>query len=123
MPAGAVDTAGMSTPITSATNVDFSSVHNYYEWPVFEAVLQRATAYPYLDAQALPDVACVALNRVGSRYILHAVDLTFYLTAKERAVMEENLHDAVTYAFEFVQARSAMRPGAVPDGDQAGTNR
>ncbi|MGH8555510.1 MAG: late competence development ComFB family protein, partial [Gammaproteobacteria bacterium] len=110
VPAGAVDMPGMITPITSAIDVDFSAVHNYYEWPVFEAVLQRASDYPYLDAQALPDVACVALNRVGPRYILHAVDLTFHLTNKERAAMEENLHDAVTYAFEFVQAR--MRPGA-----------
>ncbi|MGH8566262.1 MAG: late competence development ComFB family protein [Gammaproteobacteria bacterium] len=39
--------------------------------------MQRASDYPYLDAQALPDVACVALNRMGPRYIRHAVDLTF----------------------------------------------
>ncbi|MGH8761461.1 MAG: late competence development ComFB family protein [Burkholderiales bacterium] len=101
--------AAMSTPITSAMNVDFSAVHNHYEWPVFEAVLQRASDYPYLDAQALPDVACVALNRIGPRYILHAVDLTFHLTNKERAAMEANLHDAVTYAFEFVQRDATRR--------------
>lgn len=90
-------------------NVDFSSVHNHYERPVFEAVVQRASDYPDLDAQALPDVACVALNRMGSRYILHAVDLTFYLTTKQRTAMEEKLHDAVTYAFELVQTRIAIR--------------
>jgi uncharacterized surface anchored protein len=109
VPAGGIDIAGMSTPNTSALQVDFSSVHNYYEQRVFEAVLQRASDYPYLDAEVLPDVACVALNRMGSRYIRHAVDLTFNMTAKQRTAMEENLHDSVTFAFELVQTRIAMR--------------
>jgi hypothetical protein len=72
-------------------------------------VLQRASDYPYLDEQALPDVACVALNRMGSRYIQHAVDLAFNITEEQRGAMEENVLDAVTYGFEFVQTRSAMR--------------
>jgi hypothetical protein len=87
----------------------FSAEQGRYERLVFETVLQRASDYPYLDAEALPDVACVALNRMGSRYIRHAVDLTFNMTAKQRTAMEENLHDSVTYAFEFVQTRIAMR--------------
>ncbi len=90
-------------------NVDFSSVHNHYERLVFEAVLQRASDYPYLDSQALPDVACVALNRMGSRYIRHAVDLAFSMTTKQRTAMEESLHGSVTFAFELVQTRIAMR--------------
>jgi late competence development protein ComFB len=109
VPAGVIDIAGMRIPNTSAMSVDFSSVHNHYERPVFEAVLQRASDYPYLDAEALPDVACVALNRIGWRYIRHAVDLTFNMTAKQRTAMEENLHDAATFAFELVQTRIAMR--------------
>jgi hypothetical protein len=92
-----------------APAVDFSSVHNHYERLVFEAVQQRATEYPFLDLEALPDVACVALNRIGSRYIRHSVDLTFYLTEKERNALEQSLSEAVTFAFEFVQARIAMR--------------
>ncbi len=90
-------------------HVDFSSVHNYYEQPVFEAVVQRASEYPCLDAEALADVACVALNRMGSRYIRHAVDLSFNMSAKQRTAMEKNLHDAVTFAFELVQTRIAIR--------------
>jgi hypothetical protein len=92
-----------------APAVDFSSVHNHYERLVFEAVQQRAAEYPFLDLEALPDVACVALNRLGSRYIRHSVDLTFYLTEKERNALEQSLTEAVTFAFEFVQARIAMR--------------
>jgi hypothetical protein len=99
-----------SAPASGPTmTADFSSVHNHYERPVFEAVLRMAADYPYLVADSLPDVACVALNRLGSRYIRHSVDLTFYLTEKERSGMEQTIHDAVTFAFEFVQARIAMR--------------
>jgi hypothetical protein len=90
-------------------SIDFTSVHNHYERPVFDTVIRLAPGYPYLDAEALPDVACVALNRLGARYIRHSVDLTFYLTEKERLAMDEIISDAVTFAFEFVQARMAMR--------------
>jgi hypothetical protein len=89
--------------------IDFSSVHNHYERPVFAAVSELASRYPYLDSGDLPDVACVALNRLGSRYIRHPVDLTFFLTEKERTEMEKTIGECVVYAFEFVQARIAMR--------------
>jgi hypothetical protein len=89
--------------------IDFTSVHNHYERPVFDAVARLAPNYPYLEAEALPDVACVALNRLGPRYIRHSVDLTFYLTEKERLAIEQTISEAVSFAFEFVQARLAMR--------------
>lgn len=88
---------------------DFSSVHNHYERPVFDAVARLAPQYPYLGEDVLPDVACVALNRLGARYIRHSVDLAFYLTEKERLSMDQTIGDAVSFAFEFVQARLAMR--------------
>ena len=90
-------------------SIDFTSVHNHYERPVFDTVVRLAPGYPYLDAEALPDVACVALNRLGARYIRHSVDLAFYLTEKERNAMEQTVKDAVVFAFEFVQARVAMK--------------
>jgi hypothetical protein len=88
---------------------DFSSVHNHYERPVFEAVNTAAPNYPFVGPDLLPDVACVALNRLGARYIRHTVDLAFYLTEKERQQSEQSIHEAVLFAFEFVQARVAMR--------------
>lgn len=90
-------------------NVDFSSVHNHYERPVFDMVARLAANYPYIEEESLPDVACVALNRLGARYIRHSVDLAFYLTEKERLGIEQSVSDAVAFAFEFVQARIAMR--------------
>ncbi|MDE2593348.1 MAG: late competence development ComFB family protein [Burkholderiales bacterium] len=88
---------------------DFTSLRNYFEHPVVDAVMAAAPHYPMLSEDLLPDVACVALNRLPTRYIRHQVDWAFYLTEKERAENEKLLNDAVGYAFEFVQARVAMR--------------
>jgi Late competence development protein ComFB len=49
---------------------------------------------------------------VPARYIRHSVDLLFYLTDREREEFDRSVHEAVKHAFEFVQARSAMRARA-----------
>ena len=92
-------------------NADFSSVRNHNERAVYDAVLRQTAKYPGLqhDPQLLADVACVALNRLPPRYIRHEVDFVFYLSERERGDSERQLHDAVEYAFGFVQARTAMR--------------
>ncbi len=89
--------------------VDFSSLRNFYERQVLEAVVEAHPRYPMLTEDQLADVACVALNRLPPRYIRHEVDLAFYLTEKERDDNEAALAEAVKYACEFVQARFAMR--------------
>ena len=43
------------------------------------------------------------------RYVRHTVDFTFYQTTAERESGQRVIDEAVRYAFEFVQARSAMR--------------
>lgn len=88
---------------------DFASVHNYYERPVMQAIADASARYPQMRAELLPDVLCVALNRLPPRYIRHEVDLVFYLTEKEYAEIERAVTEAVAFAFEFVQARAAMR--------------
>ena len=88
---------------------DFLSLHNYYERLVVDQVTDLASTYPLLTEDQHPDVACVALNRLPPRYIRHQVDLAFHMTEKERQDSEQLIRDAVKYAFEFVQARYAMR--------------
>lgn len=90
-------------------NPSFESIQNFYEQPVIAAVLAAAGSYPHLNSELLADVACVALNRLPTRYIRHAVDLAFYMSDQERAGNERSITAAVQHAFEFVQARSAMR--------------
>ena len=90
--------------------MDFTSVHNMHEQPVFDAVARAAPRFPALadSSDLLADVACVALNRVSARYIRHDVDLAFFLTEQERRENERAIDEAVDQAFEFVQARHAM---------------
>ena len=87
-----------------------ASIHNHHERAVFEAVADGAAHYPLvIENGLLPDVACVALNRLPPRYLRHEVDMAFYLSERERADTQRAVSEAVTFAFEFVQARSAMR--------------
>ena len=92
-------------------NVDFTSIRNYHERAVCEAVLATAPSYPGIadNGELLADVACVALNRLHPRYIRHEVDFAFYLSERERSETERQLNEAVDFAFGFVQARTAMR--------------
>ena len=92
-------------------NGDFSSIYNHHERAVADAVRAAAPRYPQqlINEDMLADVACVALNRLPPRYIRHEVDFAFYLTDKERIENERAISEAVAFAFEFVQARAAMK--------------
>lgn len=90
---------------------DFSSIYNHHERIIFQAVMEYAPNFPAIagDHDLLADVACVALNRLPPRYIRHAVDFVFYLTDRERQEIDLATKEAVGFAFEFVQARAALR--------------
>jgi hypothetical protein len=92
-------------------NQDFSSIYNHHEREVLGAVMALAPQYKAIEADGdlLCDVACVALNRLPPRYIRHAVDFLFYLTEHERREIDSAIDEAVTYAFNFVEARLALR--------------
>ena len=81
----------------------FDSIHNYYERLVFEEVLRVASQRSRpVDPSLLADIACVALNRLPTRYIRHEVDFSFYLTDEEREDQKRRVGDAVAQAFSFV---------------------
>ncbi len=90
---------------------DFSSLYNHHEREVFAAVTAGSANYPGLviTNDLLCDVACVALNRLPPRYIRHEVDFSFYMTATERQEIDAAINEAVTFAFQFVEARTALR--------------
>ena len=90
-------------------SADFESIHNHHERIIFEAVSSGAARYPQIPRELLADVACVALNRLPPRYIRHEADFSFYLSEKERADNELAVREVVEDAFNFVQAREAMR--------------
>ena len=90
---------------------DFSSLYNHHEREVFAAVMDASNDFPDIAGSndLLCDVACVALNRLPPRYIRHEVDFSFYLTEHERLEIDNAIMEAVSYAFNFVQARTALR--------------
>lgn len=92
-------------------SLDLTSIQNHHERPVFDAVIAQHGKYPSLNADMLPDVVCVALNRLPARYIRHAVDMAFYLTERERVENDQAIADAVEYAFDFVITRLASNAG------------
>jgi Late competence development protein ComFB len=94
-------------------SADIESLHNHHERAVIDAVRLSAPRFPHLNQpDLLADIACVALNRLPPRYIRHEVDFAFYLTERERAENDRVVSKAVAFAFEFVQARRAMRARA-----------
>ena len=94
---------------------DFSSIYNHHEREVFNLVMDMVPQYPGLKVTSdlLCDVACVALNRLPPRYIRHEVDFRFYLTERERIEIDSAVQEAVSYAFNFVEARTALQARTV----------
>ncbi len=80
------------------------SVHNYYEQMVFEQIL-RSNDRAHNDGEFLADVACVALNRLPTRYVRHDVDLTFFMTPEDLDNMVNRVVHAVNDAIAYVESR------------------
>lgn len=78
-------------------------IYNYFEQKVAEEIQYRVKEeYPNCSADFLTDVACVALNRLPSRYIRYQVDMAFYMTQDELMHSNKLVADAVSDAFNFV---------------------
>ncbi len=82
--------------------------HNYYEQMVRDE-MGRQLGEHQLDADTLADIACVALNHLPPRYIRYDVDMSFYLSPKEREEMEQKVETAVREAAAFVLERGRQR--------------
>lgn len=87
-------------------NGEFDWVHNYYERLVFDEA-RRLAQERGIELQLLPDIACVALNRLPARYIRHEVDHSFYLTAAERDDQQRRVAEAVSQACDYVTGSAA----------------
>ncbi len=79
------------------------NIHNHFENLVYEEIQRYQTKQGRtFSDHALEDVACLALNHLPARYVRHSVDIAFYLTPKEHADMDQQIHDAVAAAFDLV---------------------
>lgn len=91
--------------------MNFSGVYNFHERMVFDEVLKVLAArnMDYTSEEA-EDIACLALNKIPSRYVRHSVDTAFYQTSEEFA----NIHDKVTKSVEEALIYVSKHPG-IPD--------
>lgn len=88
-------------------------ITNYYE-PLVVAAVQRYAAEHIIDPplpsdDLLEDAACIALNRLPTRYIRHYIDASFFLSTTERARMDTEVEQAVHEAFEHLLAAEGGR--------------
>ena len=89
------------------------TVHNYYEQMVFDQIT-RSNDRSAKDGKFLSDVACVALNRLPPRYVLHDVDMTFFMSPNELEEMINNVVHAVNHAVQYVESREATNEADTP---------
>ena len=95
--------------------MNFSSVHNYYEQLVFEEIRLNTQRHGITNgSDVAEDIACVALNKLPTRYIRYDIDLAFYLTSEERNTLEQSVREAVAEAIDYVMSRSRNREQALP---------
>lgn len=82
----------------------FETIHNFYEKLVLEAIQNFALyANELNDIDFLEDVACCALNNLPAKYVRYDVDLMFYMTAKEKELIESATQNAVIKAISYVR--------------------
>lgn len=84
------------------------SIKNYYEQLVHERFIALAeNSSEFSDAEYTDDVACVALNKLPSRYVRHSVDLSSHMTDDEWQQARKLVEETVAEAINFVRRRQS----------------
>ena len=74
-------------------------VHNYYEKLVADYIREHLAGSP---RDYCADVMCLALNRLPPKYILHDVDMAFFISPKEMEEINNKIAEAVTIARDII---------------------
>lgn len=80
-----------------------SQIHNYFEHLVFDYIDQNI----FLSEQDKGDdyyldIACVALNKLPTRYVRYEVDMAFFMHPEERTKMTDAVEQAVKEAQKYI---------------------
>jgi hypothetical protein len=84
--------------------MNFDSVHNYFERLVLSEIRESYAAFK-LNDEVLGDIACMALNRLPSKYIRHDIDNSFYMSSDEYIKNQKIVKDAVFAAYQKIAAQ------------------
>ncbi|MBE0471028.1 MAG: late competence development ComFB family protein [Methyloprofundus sp.] len=88
--------------------LEFDSIHNYYERLVFNEIQDQYLSSE-LDEDQLVDMACLALNEIKPRYIRHDVDMSFFMSAEEHQQVRQQVIQAVRRAYAKMQLQETNR--------------
>jgi len=80
-----------------------SQIHNYFEHLVFDYIDQNIyqPEHNKSDDYYL-DIACVALNKLPTRYVRYEVDMAFFMHPEERTKMTDAVEQAVKEAQKYI---------------------
>ncbi len=94
--------------IDSDIDATYGTVHNYYEKLVLDAIRTAPRAKPFShDLQS--DLACIALNKLPTKYVRYDVDTMFYLTGDEQSAILERVNKAVNEALDYMELRLKVK--------------
>lgn len=77
-------------------------IHNYYEHLVTDQIVALGLDKS-AEADYLADLCCLVLNQLPPKYIRHEVDMSFFLSQKERIEMEKSVKKAVEESMTFLK--------------------
>ncbi|MFW2372867.1 MAG: late competence development ComFB family protein [Gammaproteobacteria bacterium] len=87
--------------------MDFSSIHNYYEYRVQHYLLDHVIPqHPDKDDEFFLDIACYALTKLPARYLRHEVDMAFYMKASEREKINKEVEKTVNDAMVYISKKN-----------------
>ena len=80
-----------------------SQIHNYFEHLVFDYIDQHIVRSDQNNSDDYYlDIACVALNKLPTRYVRYEVDMAFFMHPEERAKMTDAVEQAVNEAQKYI---------------------
>jgi competence protein ComFB len=79
------------------------NIHNWYERLVMKQLSSNLTLNSEFSEESMSDIACLTLNKLPPKYVMHSVDMAFYTSPLELAEMDERISAALSAAIELVR--------------------
>ncbi|MFT5803003.1 MAG: competence protein ComFB [Candidatus Paceibacteria bacterium] len=79
------------------------NIHNWYERLVMKQLSSNLTLNSEFSEESMSDIACLTLNKLPPKYVMHSVDMAYYTSPLELAEMDKRIRAALSAAIELVR--------------------
>jgi len=79
------------------------NIHNWYERLVLKQLSGDLKLNAEFSEEAMSDIACITLNKLPPKYVMHSVDMAFYTSPLELTEMDERISQALSAAIDLVR--------------------